>query len=189
LWEQGLFSWSQKKSLFRCLVEKVVLKRDNDQVNVRVVWQGGDATERVVPITVGRFDQLSDAKQIEETIISMARKGQTDKLIAAHLTKAGHRSPRSNTVLPSTVMHVRKAHGIYHLEMNCCPHIIPGYLRPYQLAKQLDIKPHWIYDRIRNGTIKMTKNATHNAYLFPDQPDTVKQFKRLLDGDVAELAF
>ncbi|MEQ9379880.1 MAG: recombinase family protein [Pirellulales bacterium] len=189
LWDQGVLSWSQKKSLFRCLVEKVVLKRDNDQVTMRIVWRGGDVTEEMVPITVGRFEQLSDAKQMETTIIAMARERKTDKQIAAHLTQAGHRSPRSNVVLPSTATRIRMSHGIIHMEVHPTPHLIAGYLRPHQLAKRLQIKPHWIYDRIRNGTIQVAKNATHKTCLFPDTPETIKQFKKLLRGDITMLAF
>ena len=53
----------------------------------------------------------------------------------------------------------------------------------------LQIKPYWIYDRIRNGTIKIEKNAEHGAYLFPDQSATLKQLKRLIRGEVTMLAF
>ena len=189
LWNQGVLSWSQKKSLFRCLVEKVVLKRDNDQVTMRIVWRGSDVTEETVPITVGRFEQLSNAKQIEQTIIAMAQQGNTDKQIAAYLTDAGHRSPRSHVVLPSMVTRVRKLHGIFRMEANPTPHLIAGFIRPHQLAKRLHIKPHWIYDRIRNGTIKIAKHSEYNAYLFPDRPNTVAKFKRLIAGEVTTLAF
>lgn len=189
LWTQGVLSWSQKKSLFRCLVEKVVLKRDNDQVMMRVVWRGGGVTEQIVPITVGRFEQLSDAKQIEESIIFMAKQGHTDKQIAIHLTQAGHRSPRSDTFLPTTVQRIRTRHGMLHQEKPCRPHRISGYLRPHQLAKLLKIEPHWIYDRIRNGTIRLEKHAEYKTYLFPDRPDTLERIKLLLQGEVTTLAF
>jgi len=175
LWNERLLSWSQKKSLLRCLIEKVVLKRDNDQVGVRVVWRGGDVTELTVPVTVGRFEQLSDFRQIEETIVSMAREGETYRKIATHLTNAGYRSPRSDVVLPSTVARIRKQHGIVHHEKLCHPHVVTGYLRPYQLAQRLKIRPHWIYDRIRNGTINIEKNPTHKTVLFPDSPKLSKK--------------
>ena len=142
----------------------------------------------MVPVRVGRFEQLSDAKHMEATIIAMAQQGKTDKQIATHLTEAGHRSPRSNIVLPSTVMRVRMSHGIFHRETHS-PHRIPGYLRAHQLANRLEIKPHWIYDRIRNGTIQIAKDATYKTYLFPDTSETIKQFKKLLRGDTATLAF
>ena len=96
LWNQDLLSWAQKKSLFRCLVEKVVLKREDDRVTMRIVWRGGDVTEKVVTVTVGRFRQLSDAKQIEETIVTMAKEGCTDEQIAEFLTEGGYRSPRDD---------------------------------------------------------------------------------------------
>ena len=84
---------------------------------------------------------------------------------------------------------IRKQHGILHQEKLCHPHSIPGYLRPHQVAQMLQIKPYWIYDRIRNGTIKIEKNAEHGAYLFPDQSATLKQLKRLIRGEVTMLAF
>ncbi len=184
LWNEPLLSWSQKKSLLRCLIDKVVLTRDNDQVNVRVVWRGGDVSELTVPVTVGRFEQLADAAQIEETILTMARAGHTDKQIAAHLTGEGHRSPRSHVVLPSTVTRIRKQNGIMHQEKLCQPHLIAGHLRPNQLARRLNIRPHWVYDRIRNGTIQIEKNSQHQAYLFPDSPETLEAFQQFIDGKV-----
>ena len=189
LWNERLLSWSQKKSLLRCLIEKVVLKRDNDQVGVRVVWRGGDVTELTVPVTVGRFEQLSDFRQIEETIVSMAREGETDRKIATHLTNAGYRSPRSDVVLPSTVARIRKQHGIVHHEKLCHPHVVTGYLRPYQLAQRLKIRPHWIYDRIRNGTINIEKNPTHKTVLFPDSPETLEKIQQFVDGKVNSVSF
>ena len=39
-------------------------------------------------------------------------------------------------------------------------------------AKPFQVKPHWIYDRIRNGTIHVAKNAIDKTYLFPDTPET-----------------
>jgi DNA invertase Pin-like site-specific DNA recombinase len=189
LWNQSVLSWAQKKSLLRCLVDKVVLKRDDDQVTMRIVWRGGDYTEEIIPVTVGRFEQLSDAKQIEETIVAMAKQGHTDKHIATYLTEAGHRSPRSNTVLPSTVTRIRKLHGILHQEKQCQPHCVPGYLRPHQLGQRLQIKPAWIYDRIRNGTIKIEKHPLHRAHLFPDNAETIEKLQQLIRGEVTKLAF
>ncbi len=189
LWDQGVLSWAQKKSLFRALIDKVVLRRNNDQVTMRIVWRGGDVTEETVTITVGRFEQLSHAKEIEATIVAMAKQKQTDKQVATHLTNTGHRSPRSDRFLPSTVARIRMQHGILHKEGPSRPHTIPGYLRANQLAKRLKIKPYWIYDRIRNGTIQVEKSEKYNTYLFLDHLDTLDQFKQLVSGNVKTLSF
>ena len=64
-----------------------------------------------------------------------------------------------------------------------------GYLRPYQLAARLQIQPYWIYDRIRNGTIKIKKHAQYNAFLFPDVPQTLEKLRQLLNGQVKIISF
>jgi len=193
LWSQPLLSWSQKKGLLRSLVEKVVLKRNHDEVALRVVWHGGDVTEMTIPITVGRFEQLRDHHQIETTILTLAKDGRSDNEIARHLTNAGHRSPRHIRFLRSTVTRIRLKHNLKHnLKQSPIPartKVIAGYLRPYQLAARLQIQPHWIYDRIRNGTIKIKKHAQHNAFLFPDVPKTLEKLRQLLNGHVKTISF
>ena len=58
-----------------------------------------------------------------------------------------------------------------------------------QLARKLGITPHWIYDRIHNGTIEMTRDPDTNLYLFPDVPRTITLFKQLRAGKVQKLRF
>lgn len=189
LWSRPLLSWSQKKGLLRSLVEKVVLKRDQDEVALRVVWHGGDVTEMTIPITVGRFEQLRGHHQIETTILAMAKDGRSDKDIALHLTNTGHRSPRHSRFLPSTVTRIRLKHNLKQSHNPARTKVIAGYLRPHQLAVRLQIQPHWIYDRIRNGTIKIKKHAQHNAFLFPDVPKTIEKLQQLLNGQVKTISF
>lgn len=189
LWHEPLLLWSQKKALLRCLIEKVVLKRDHELVHVRVVWRGGDVTELTVPVTVGKFEQLSNFCEIEDRIVAMAKDGQTDQQVATHLTEAGHRSPRSEVVLPSTVARIRRQHGIVHQEHLCGPRVIPGYLRPSQLVQRFQLPHNWIYDRIRNGTIQIPKNPAHKTFLFPDTPETHKKLQQLVDGKIDSVSF
>jgi hypothetical protein len=69
------------------------------------------------------------------------------------------------------------------------PCFIPGYLRANQLAKRLQIPSYWIYDRIRNGTIHIVKDLTYRTYLFPDKPETLQEFRKLLSGKITHLAY
>ena len=94
IWDAGILRWSQKKSLLRCLVDKVVVHRsESDQVHTRVVWRGGATTSCDVPVRVGSFARLSTAREMEEAIVQMSREGQTDEQIAQSLTSQGYRSP------------------------------------------------------------------------------------------------
>jgi hypothetical protein len=188
LWEQGLFGSSEKKALLRCLIDKVVLHRvAGDKVRTRVVWRGGLTTSADVPVHVGSFAQLSNAKKMEEAIVRMAREGKTDEQIAQWLTSCGHRSPKAFVVLPSTVRIIRLRHRILIRRNQSHPRRVPGYLTVPQLAVKLKVTGHWLYDRIHNGTIRVTKDASTKCYLFPDNPATLRKFRQLIDGQISHV--
>jgi DNA invertase Pin-like site-specific DNA recombinase len=188
--------WSQlshqtKKALLRCLIDKVVIHRlARDSVQVRIVWKGGDTTTRQVPIPVGSFAELSTADEMEKIIIDLSRQGKTDEEIADHLTALGHRSPMdTQRVLPNTVKIVRLKHGIFQKRSQSHPRRVERFLTVPQIAKALDISPHWVYDRINNGRIQVVKNADTGLYLFPDEPATLEMFKDLKEGNLKNLRF
>lgn len=191
LWNQGLFSSAQKKSLLRSLLDKVVVHRvggrGGDRIHVRVVWRGGATTSADVTVSVGRLAHRRGAAEMEATILRLARAGQSDHQIAATLTAEGHRSPRGETVLPSTVKTIRLRHRVLNRENQSHPRRVKGYLTIPQLAEKLKVPRHWISDRIHNGTIAIKKDAVTGCYLFPDKPDTLRQFRQLLAGEISQL--
>jgi DNA invertase Pin-like site-specific DNA recombinase len=181
LWDAKLLKSSQKKALLRSLIEKVVIHRiAHDQVQTRVVWRGGATNSQVVRVTVGKFAWLSGAKEMEATIERMTSEGHSDEEIAEHLTNAGHRSPRANKVLESTVRNVRLRKGILRRSHQSHPYRVTGFLTIPQLAKKLGVSRWWISDRINNGTIKAKKHEKPKCYLFPDTPDTLAEITALV---------
>lgn len=193
MWQQGLFSSAQKKSLLRSLLDKVIVHRmggrRGDRVHVRVVWRGGASSSADITVAVGRFADRTGAAEMEATIIRLARQGQSDSEIAATLTSQGHRSPLGETVLPNTVKKIRLRHGLLIRPGQSHPRRVKGYLTLTQLAEKLKVPRHWISDRIRNGTIAVTKDAVKHCYLLPDKPDTLRQFRQLLTGEISQLGF
>jgi DNA invertase Pin-like site-specific DNA recombinase len=188
LWREGLFTQPQRKALLRCLIDKVVIHRvGRDQVHTRIVWKGGDTMTYDVPITVGSFAELSFAEDMEAKILEMARQGKPDTEIAKLLTQNGYRSPLRSFVLPSTVKTIRLRHRMLVKRSKSHPRHIPGYLTVPQIADQLDIPRHWIYDRIRNGTIRVQRDARTGCYLFPDKPDLLSTFRQLYCGEIEQL--
>ena len=132
-----------------------------------------------VPVSVGRFADRTGAAQMEATVLRLADQGHSDTDIAASLTAQGYRSPHSTMVLPSTVKTIRLRHHLYHCECQSHPRRIQGYLTIPQLAEKLNVSRHWISDRIHNGTIVVAKDTISKCYLFPDNLETLRQFKRL----------
>jgi DNA invertase Pin-like site-specific DNA recombinase len=190
LWGQDYLTQPQKKSLLRCLIDKVVIRRTApDSVQARIVWRGGETTTAEILVTVNALARLSSAATMEETIVDWARQGRTDEEIAEHLTREGHRSPKASTVLVSTVRIIRLRHRLLVKRSQSHPRRIPGRLTVPQLAEQLQLSKHWIYDRIHNGTIQVELDPDRKLYLFPDTLLTIRTFEKLKAGEIHEVRF
>jgi DNA invertase Pin-like site-specific DNA recombinase len=189
-WRADRFSREQKKALLRSLIDKVVVRRAApDRVHCRVVWKGGETTDADVAVTVGSWSLLSAGREIEESILEMARQGRSDEEIAQCLTERGHHSPRHTTVLRSSVQIVRLRHGLVRDRKQSHPRQVPGYLTVPQLTAKLSLERSWIYDRIHTGTIQVDLDPDRNLYLFPDTPETLDKFRRLRAGELNSLRF
>lgn len=190
LWNQGLIDQRHKKALLRSLIDKVVLQRSAaDRVQVRIVWKGGSSTPLSVAVSVGAFADLTDASSMEQLIVEQSRQGRADEQIAQQLSAQGYRSPMREEVLPSTVKTIRLKHRLFQKRSQSHPRRIAGYLTVPQIAQTVGLTPHWIYDRIYNGSIQVVKDPERNVFLFPDEPATLEQFKALKEGTLKNLRF
>jgi DNA invertase Pin-like site-specific DNA recombinase len=191
LWSRdGFFSQAQRKALLRCLIDRVVIQRTApDLIRARMVWKGGDTTTADLPVTVGSLARLSCAAAMKKDVVRLARQGHSDAEIAERLTREGYRSPRHPIVLPSTVQAIRLRQRLMVQRSQSHPRRIAGFLTLPQIAQELQISPHWIYDRINNGTIQVSKDPKWRLYLFPDKPATLARFRQLREGKVKNLRF
>jgi DNA invertase Pin-like site-specific DNA recombinase len=190
LWRQERLSPQQKKAFLRCLIDKVVVHRSApDTLQVRLVWRGGGTTTASVPVTVGSLARLSDVEKVEKEILKLSKKGKSDEEIASLLTEEGYRSPKQSGVLPSTVRGIRLRHRLLRVRSQSHPRRIAGFLTVSQLARQLQIPAHWLYDRIHNGTIEVVRDRDTKLFLFPDKPETIALLKQLRAGKLQKLRF
>lgn len=190
LWRDGSIDQVHKKALLRCLIDKVVVQRvRRDTVQTRIVWQGGESTILQVPVPVGTWTDLTGAAAMERIILEQSAAGITDEEIARRLTTQGYRSPLAPHVLPSTVKGIRLKHHLFQQRSQSHPRHRPGSLTVPEIARVADLTPHWIYDRIHNGTIEIAKDPACGLFLFPDTPATLDQFHQLKDGRLQRLRF
>src|SRR6266571_906302 len=190
LWQQGHIRQQHKKALLRTLIDKVVVHRlARDQMQARIVWKGGETTTLLIPVPIGTFKDLAGAETMQRLILERSVAGIPDEAIAQELTELGYRSPMGLVVLPSTVRGIRLKHGIFHTRSQSHPRRIEGALTISQIATALDIDPHWIYDRIHNGTIQVDKDPDTRLFLFPDSPTTLEQFRHQRSGKFQNLRF
>jgi hypothetical protein len=190
VWDQGLLRHDQQKALLRCLIDKVVVHwAQRDQVHLRIVWKGDLVSTFDVPIAVGALADYSQAATLTERVLTLFDANLADEDIASQLTDEGLRSPMHDRVLPSTVKTIRLRHGRMVRRRQSHPRHITGFLTVSQVAKALAVPPHWLYDRIHEGTICIQRDPTTRIYLFPDKPSTIKRLRELHDGLVKSVRF
>jgi hypothetical protein len=190
LWGDGHLSSPQQKALLRCLIDKVVIQREAPgRIQVRVVWKGGDVTATTLAVPVGAFRELAGAEAMEQFIVEQAQAGMTDEALAEELTQRGYRSPMRHEVLASTVKTIRLRHGILQKRSQSHPRAVPGMLTIAQLTRLLQVSPHWIYDRIHNGKIRVDRDPQRGLYLFPDHPSTLEHLRALHAGLLQQIDF
>ena len=187
LWRQPGVTRAHRKALLRCLVDKVVMRRATDCVQLRIAWRGGAVTELEVGIAVGALASLARGAEMEAKVLDLARNGVGDAAIAILLTQEGFRSPRHSQVLVNTVGAIRRRHRV--LQAPSHPRCLPGWLTVSQLARQLGIPRRWIDQRIRSGVIVVSHHPPMRLHLFPDAEATVAGFRSLRAGQIDRLHF
>jgi hypothetical protein len=156
----------ERKSLLRCLVEKVILDRsERDVVKVRIVWRGGAVTELEIRMRVNAVCALARGEEMRERVLELARADLPDDEIAAALTAEGHRSPRSDSVLPTTVRGIRLSAGRKMIKQRTRWRHDAAQLSAPELASRLNIPVNWIYVKIRRGHILIDRQPS-GAFLF-----------------------
>ena len=187
LWRQPGVTRAHKKALLHCLIDKVVMRRATDRVQLRIVWRGGAVTELEVGIAVGALASLARGAEMEARVLDLARGGTADAAIAALLTQGGFRSPRHGQVLVNTVSAIRRRHKV--LQAPSHPRRLPGWLTVSQLAQQLGIPRRWIDQRIRSSVIVLGPHPPMKLHLFPDAEATVAGVRSLRAGKIDRLRF
>jgi len=190
LWPTEVLSRTQKKALLRCLLDKVVVQRvGREQVQIRIVWRGGDVTECVIPIPVKSLAALATSQKLEARVLELHKLGKGDEDIVQELSAAGFRSPMHQKLLVSTVRNLRLKHRCFQTPHQSHPRAVPGFLTVTQVADRLGLSVHWLYDRLHNGQIQLQKDPTTQLFLFPDHPSTLERLTHLRAGLLQRVAF
>ncbi|UVK48911.1 hypothetical protein BPNPMPFG_006517 (plasmid) [Mesorhizobium sp. AR07] len=72
-WQRPDIEWGRKKALLRRLIDKVILQRVvRDRITIRIVWRGGEVTEREVEPRVHALSALSRGAEMEVRLLELA---------------------------------------------------------------------------------------------------------------------
>jgi DNA invertase Pin-like site-specific DNA recombinase len=174
-----------RKSLLRCLVDKVVLTRlpERERLQVRIVWRGGAYSETELVIGVNRLQDLSNYQALQARILALAAEGKPDAEIATLLTAEGFHSAQRTYLTEHAVTLMRQK----ALGSTGAHRPVGGKLSVSRAAALVGVSSSWLYSRIRRGVITMPRDDEYGIYLFSNDPETLTQLCRLRDGLIHNL--
>ncbi len=187
IWADPTTADAHRKSLLRCLVDKVVLDRTSESALVRIIWRGGAVTTLDVKMRVTAIAKLARGGEMRARLLDLAKEGRPDNEIARLLTEEGHRSANcADMVLPVTVQRIRLAEGIKAPPSRRRWEHDPGVLSTTELAAKLGIPVNWLYVQIKKKRLLIEPQPT-GAYLFPDTSVVLDGVQNLRNHVIGEL--
>jgi DNA invertase Pin-like site-specific DNA recombinase len=94
LWNGSTTNGIDRQSIFRALVERIVVETAGrtEYVNVMIRWSGGFESRHRIQKPVQRFEWLESASEIRELIERRKREGKTHSEVAEELNREGYHS-------------------------------------------------------------------------------------------------
>ena len=144
-------------------------------------------TPRIFPDDRGYFfesynEQLFQSQGLTARVMELVEQGHSDKQIAQQLTAQGCRSPRKDYLCPATVGVLRRRQGKLRGTSRGGRIKVGGALTVGDLAQLLGVHRQWIYSLIYRGVIKLDRDDEYGMYLFPRDPEVLKQLRQLRAG-------
>ncbi len=173
----------QKKELLRCLVSRVILKRERpDTVEVKIVWISGHYSVGYARPPIHRQQDVTDYDKMVERIRILCEQGLDDEQIARQLTTEGFHAARSLNVPPKAVLKIRGLHG-WHLVQHQIRGMMEfrGCLTVRGLAAHLGVGTTWVYSHIYDGTIEpgyVTQHSKGKFYLIQNDPKLLEHLQQ-----------
>lgn len=105
LWNAETTTGIDRQSIFRALVERVVIETvgRTEYVNVMIRWSGGFESRHRIEKPIGRFEWLESAPEIRELIEKRKREGKTHAEVAEELNREGYHSTSCGAFTPAIV--------------------------------------------------------------------------------------
>jgi len=94
LWNAGTTTGIDRQSIFRALVERIVIEAAGrtEYVNITIRWSGGFESRHRIMKPVQRFEWLESASDIRELIERRKREGKTHAEVSEELNHEGYHS-------------------------------------------------------------------------------------------------
>ena len=166
VWNAPTTTNRDRKQLLRCLVAEVQLHTEPDCHTVKIVWKGGQASERTLVRERGNRTRATDEDTVE--LIRKLAVELDDRQIAVVLNKQGRRTGHGNPFNRPRVSTLRATYGIPVCPPKPAPDPTVGPFTADEATDELGVSAATIYRWLREGLLpgtQITPGAPWKIYL------------------------
>lgn len=179
LWSAETTTGIDRQSIFRALVERVVIETvgRTEYVNVMIRWSGGFESRHRILKPVGRFEWLESAAEIRELIGRLKREGKTHAEVSAELNREGYHSTSCSSFTPAIVSSLCRK---FRMEKSTTvPGNKSGKWGLRELAHELGLRKETLNTWRRRGWVHATHDSTRWTFWADEEEFT--RLRKLVD--------
>jgi len=179
LWNADTTTGRDRQSIFRALVERVVIETigRSEYVNVMIRWSGGFESCHRIMKPVQRFEWLESASEIRELIERRKGEGRTHAEVSEELNRGGYHSTTCGPFTPAVVSSLcKKFHDESPVDISASK---PSHWGLRELAHELGLRKETLNTWRSRGWVHATKETTRWTF-WADETE-LKRLRELVD--------
>lgn len=179
LWNTSTTTGIDRQSIFRALVERIIIETvgRTEYVNVMIRWAGGFESRHRIHKPVQQFEWLESASEIRELIERGKREGKTHGEVSEELNREGYHSTNCGAFTPAIVSSLcKKFRDESRVEVRAHESTHWG-LR--ELAHELGLRKETLNTWRRRGWVHATQESTR--WTFWANEEELNRLRKLVD--------
>ena len=179
LWNAATTKGIDRQSIFRALVERVVIETvgRTEYVNVMIRWSGGFESRHRILKPVQRFEWLESASEIRKLIERRKREGNTHAEVSEELNREGYHSTSCCAFTPAIVSSLCKK---FRDELKVdAPENTSTKWGLRELAHELGLRKETLNTWRRRGWVHATQDSTR--WTFWADEEELTRLRKLVD--------
>lgn len=189
LWNSPLTTPLDRKTIVRCLIERVVVAapQDSQLVDMAIHWAGGFISHHELERPIARYDQLRDYSRLIDRMFELRNAGLTTGQIAKRLNGEGWRPARRRLKFNKDIVRhllMRQGRMIPRPVRRSVPCLAESEWWFIDLVRELQVPQATLYSWIRRGWVSARQlPGTRGKWIVLADADELGRLRRLRQCD------
>jgi hypothetical protein len=183
LWHAPQTTADERKSIVRCLIERVELTQSESkqEVELAIRWAGGFESRHQFRRDAYQYHQFPDVCQLLSRIAELRGAGWRSPRIAEQLNAEGFKTPKQCRGFTADIVRYLYAHVIPRASAEGRTALAPPLWRVEALAETLRISVKKLKDWVRSGYVRAVERPFGGVWILHADERELRELKRRVE--------